>query len=417
MASEQIGDFPGEDLTLRGPEGWSNWQAQRHGQAPRSTSKTSGARLIPLWTEYALYSDAALCGELSIGPYRIMLTLADVPHGVGRPAMQVVVRAREHLGEPDIGEIDWSEEDVDGYYGGDIGDEFAALLSLALGRRMRSGGVVRKAFDNDELGAPWEAAHRPPMLAEPVYAPMLPKVADGADLQDAQALLTAYSMLNDQQAVAVVRAAQQYADALWWADADPRIAWIKLVSAVETAANTWLSASHPDPIVQLQRLHGRLYAELKETAPSAIPIVARRLENQLGATAKFMDFTLAFLPDPPGIRPRDSSIDWSELEPALRIIYGHRSKDLHSGIPFPAPLCSPPNSDAGGVASEMFSALAAAGSGGVWPADRMPMHLHVFAHIAGGALRGWWQQMADGNGRQTVGANAAATPNPPATPD
>lgn len=388
------GDRPRKCATVRGPAGWLNWQAERQGQPARATSKTSGALLIPLWEEYALYSDATLGGQLSIGPYRLILTLADMPNTVGRPAMQVVLRANEHLGNPDVEEIDWSEEDVAGYYGGNLADEFAALLSLALGRRLRSGGVIRKAFDHDPLGTPWEGVHRPPMLAEPVHAPMLPKIADDATLEDAKALLTAYSILDGRRAVALVRSAQQYADALWWADADPRIAWIKLVSAMETAANEWSGSRYPDLAVQLERLHNSLYTKLESAAPHAIPIVAKHLKGTIGATAKFLDFTLAFLPNPPDIRPRDSAIDWSELEPVLRVIYDHRSRDLHDGIPFPAPLCEPPNSDAAGVPCEMFSANAAAGGGGVWPAGRMPIHLHVFAHIAGGALRGWWQQMA-----------------------
>jgi len=130
-------------------------------------------------------------------------------------------------------------------------------------------------------------------------------------------------------------------------------------------------------------------------ALNTIPVVAKHLKGTIGATAKFLDFTLTFLPDPPGIRPRQSALDWSKLEPALRVIYDHRSNDLHSGIPFPAPLCQPPNSDESGVPSETFSAEAAAGGGGVWPARRMPMHLHLFEHVAGGALRNWWQRMAE----------------------
>jgi hypothetical protein len=235
-----------EDL-VRGPAGWLNWQAQRQGQPARSTSKTAGALLIPLWEEYALYSDAPLSGELSIGPYRLVNTLANLPRARGGAAMSVVLRTAEHLGDPHIGDIDWSTEALAGYHGGGIADEFAALLSLALGRRFRSGGVIRTAFDNDPLGVPSEIAHHPPVLPEPAHAPMLPKIAAGANLDDAQPLLLAYATLRGEQALGLVRSAQQYADALWWADADPRIAWIKLVTAAETAANEWNSSTRADP--------------------------------------------------------------------------------------------------------------------------------------------------------------------------
>ena len=60
---------------------------------------------------------------------------------------------------------------------------------------------------------------------------MLPGIADSACLGDARGLIEAYSRLGGEDAVAVVRASEQYADVLWWADLDPRISWIKLVGA------------------------------------------------------------------------------------------------------------------------------------------------------------------------------------------
>lgn len=54
------------------------------------------------------------------------------------------------------------------HHGGDSGDELAALMSLALGVRCRSGGVTRRWLIGhgqpgfDPLGMPIEADHRPP---------------------------------------------------------------------------------------------------------------------------------------------------------------------------------------------------------------------------------------------------------------
>ncbi len=61
---------------------------------------------------------------------------------------------------------------------------------------------------------------------------MLPGVADEARLDDAHRPFGSYGALAGRDAVAVLRAAHQYADALWWVDADPRIAWIKLFGAL-----------------------------------------------------------------------------------------------------------------------------------------------------------------------------------------
>lgn len=98
-----------------------------------------------LWQEYALYSDAAVSGELEVGPYRLMSTLGDGGR-VGRLSHQLVLRSADHLveGSPDFGDND--EAEVSGWTGGDLGDQMAALLALALARRVRCGGVVRQGF-------------------------------------------------------------------------------------------------------------------------------------------------------------------------------------------------------------------------------------------------------------------------------
>lgn len=45
--------------------------------------------------------------------------------------------------------------------------------------------------------------------------------------------------------------------------------------------------------------------------------------------------------------------------------------------------------------AEAFVALAATGGGGAWPAKRLPMYLHAFVYLVGGALRKWWVDRPD----------------------
>lgn len=85
-------------------------------------------------------------------------------------------------------------------------------------------------------------------------------------------------------------------------------------------------------------------------------------------------------------------MDFDDLGPALTTIYAWRSRDLHDGIPFPPPLCEPPIVGSDGI-YERFPALAVQTDGGTWPADELPMYLHVFAHVTGGALRIWWASL------------------------
>lgn len=379
-------------LSYLGPHLWLNWQGQLVGQPARAVSKDQSILIHPLWEERALYSDADVSGEIEFGPYALLMTLAGGGR-VGRASQTLVFRHHDHLLEapPDLMR---EELDLGGWTGGDIGDQAAALLALALSRRVRSGGVVRQGFHpGDPLGRPFAPTHQSPILAEPGRASLLPGIAKSAMVQDAQPLLERYGLLTGSDAIALTRAAGQYADALWWADADPRVSWIKLVGALEVAANRWDRAlDNDDAVALLKRHRGSLYAKLKKIDQRAVDVVAQSLAGMLNVERKLLSFTLHYAPDPPEHRPEGARVDFDDLEPALRQVYEWRSRDLHDGVPFPAPLCEPPiNTD--DAPFERFPAIGVSGGGGYWPADLLPMYLHVFAHIVGGALRNWWKEL------------------------
>jgi hypothetical protein len=83
-------------------------------------------------------------------------------------------------------------------------------------------------------------------------------------------------------------------------------------------------------------------------------------------------------------------MEWAQLEDTLHVLYDHRSRDLHGGIPFPEPLCSPPFLDDDGVPTETFPGLSASSGGASWPARQLPMYLHTFVYVSGEVLRRWW---------------------------
>jgi len=376
---------------VRGPHLWLNWQGMRAGQPARSSSYGESSLVHPLWEEYALYSDAPLGGELELGPYQLLTTYADDGGRIGRVSHQLVLRYSDHLEEAraEFGDADVVEES--GWTGGSLGDQMAAVLALALARRVRAGGVVRQGFDpGDPRGRPMTMGHRLPVLGEPGRRPMLPGVAETVELGDASDLLRTYATLSAADAAVLTRAAGQYADALWWADADPRVAWIKLVGALETAANQADKARDDgDAVALLKRHRGALYGRLRRIDPEAARVAAEALAGTLRVEAKLIAFTLDHAPAPPAVRPQRGRVDFDDLEPALRTVYDLRSRDLHDGIPFPWPLCEPPTTGTDGV-YECFPGIAIQASGGTWPAERLPMYLHVFAHIVGGVLRNWW---------------------------
>jgi hypothetical protein len=386
-----------EDSPFNGPQGWLNWLAQRVGQPARTDSQTDGALLVPLWQEYALYSDAAFVDNLDLGPTSVQLAFpADEPQ-LGHAQLQLVIRVHTHLADPKYDSEAWKVEDVSVYHGGGLDDEFAALLSLALGRRLRSGGSIRHRMSRDDAsGRPFMGWHRAPQLAAPTLGrSMLPHVGDTANLGDATELMETYSRASGRDAAVVVRAATQYADALWWSDLDPRIAWIKLVGALEIAAERWSTAQGITGADRFKRYLGPLYGRLKKYGDEVVNVVAAHLGHHAGAQARFIDFTVRHAATPPGIRPQFGAVDWSQLSEALAVIYDWRSHDLHAGVPFPGPMCEPPQSDGAGVFFERFPALAAQQAGGAWPAERLPMYLHLFAFIARQALTSWWAALPD----------------------
>ncbi|MCX5892453.1 MAG: hypothetical protein NTW80_05680, partial [Deltaproteobacteria bacterium] len=120
------------------------------------------------------------------------------------------------------------------------------------------------------------------------------------------------------------------------------------------------------------------------------------------ATKKFIDFVLEFLPPPPIKRPAQwSQIDWSKnkIKKALRKIYSYRSKALHGGIPFPAPMCLPPFRQPKWEAySEKPLGPDVRKLGGKWlevcSPDDIPMLLQTFEYITRGVLLEWWETIS-----------------------
>lgn len=396
----------------QGPLAWRNWQAERQGQPARTSSRTHSVLFQPLWQEFGLYSDAPCISELEFGPYRLLQAFAARRPSLGRARLTLVLRERSHLLDPSDEPMNLNEQNVSDYAGGDVGDQIASLLALALGRRMRSGGVMRLGYESDPEGKPFFGNHQLPSLGAPRNRLLLPSIGDETRLEDANPYLQIFATAHAADAVALQRAAHQYADALWWADADPRIAWIKLFGALEAAAHRWDIGSHPDPERQLRRRHRGLYERLERRSPDTIPIVAKSLSKVIGAESKMIDFVLAHAPKRPEVRPAFGSLDWDQLENVLSVLYAHRSSDLHGGIPFPEPLCQPPNADEDGVPSEAFEALGAESGGASWPAHQLPMYLHTFAYITGGALRNWWRTIGQATTPSAAQTDRSAIDSP-----
>ena len=173
------------------------------------------------------------------------------------------------------------------------------------------------------------------------------------------------------------------------------MAWLLLVSAIETAADRW-DQSQSSAIDRLRYSKPDLVKSIEERCPDLLLIVADQIADTIGATRKFIAFTLRFLPPEPPLRPEKwLQVVWEEadLKRSLRKIYGYRSKALHTGVPFPAPMCQPPRPFGPTAPTERPVGLATRTLGAVWLREDMPMSLHIFEYIARKALQSWWSSL------------------------
>jgi hypothetical protein len=348
-------------------------------------------------SEHVIYTDAGITGDLSTGiePYALinLVPLEEVPGRV-RPAL--VLRWFVHLAYelPSFEKTDSSR-----YHGGDVIDEIAALASLKCGIRLMAGGQVRR-FDigGDPKGRPvsWEVRAAPSMDFRHRRL-VLPNAAGDHSIMPAEELRSLPS-LKPEPAISLVRSARLYQDALWLAETDPHLAWLLLVSAVETAANFWWSGTN-SIVEDLNESKPDLFKYLKDVGgDKLVERIAQEFAKASLALKKFREFLLSYMPPPPEKRPPAfAQVDWSRgnLRDALWRIYDHRSKALHEGMRFPAPMCMPPAryEPSWEAREERPMSLGASMGGGIWRGEDLPMHLNTFEYIVRCALNSWWSTM------------------------
>jgi hypothetical protein len=398
MSTEASPEVSDDAAAVSGPHGWTNWYAEAQGFPRRLEAHPDTIVIHPTWQEFAFYSDARFGGgtnALSIGPFEFIAPNSHQGGRLGSVHKALVFRWWDHIPDRPPSAEDRKHR-PDAYHGGDIGDEFASLIALAVGRRLRSGGPTRMGLPIDRypVGVPSEDEHAEPLLVPPRRSPMIPGLEVEASLSSAEPLLHQYASLKADEAGAVVRAASQYADGLWLADADPRLAWIKLFSALEVAANHHDRSRFNDSVDQLRHHRARLVRRIRDAPPAVIEAVAVETAKMFHAERKMLSFVEEFGPPPPPVRPTAAQIDWDTVTDALSVLYGHRSSDIHEGIAFPWALCEPPDLPSWEIPPERFWAINVSARGGLWTAEELPMYLHVFAYLVGETLRRWVQHLA-----------------------
>ena len=346
--------------------------------------------------EYPFYSDARFTGNFpkGFGPYGFLNTIP-FPDGPGIVNAPIILRAAIHL--PDY-HPDMSKRDESLYHGGSWVDEIAALISVALGVRIHAGGISREFNPGqDPYGQPCEWHYEPkPIVRIRSNQLILPSVV-GERSMDELKILESMPQIDPDRYVNLIRACRSYQNALWIAESEPNLAWLMFVSALETAANDFYETD-ASPDERFRASKPELVTYLEEYGDAEhVRKVAELIASSLGATKKFRDFTMHFRPDAPVQRPEHETLQvkWanSGLKRVLNKVYEYRSRYLHGGIPFPAPMLQfpyPIGSDS--PPPEVASiGLASHSHGGTWKRKDVPINLHCFHYITRGVLLNWWQ--------------------------
>jgi hypothetical protein len=342
-----------------GPVAWRNWRAAHQVPPVRSG------------VEVLLYSDAHVTGEVAagLGPYQLLNALPGAGARGAQPA--VVIRAGYAIEfRPNLqGKEDVTDETR--YHGGDMFDEIAALLSLALGIRCRSAGRIRiweLGEGNDPLGHPVHFDVDPPYLPE--GDARIPRLRRTVAVGDADPFLQRYAAVRANDAVSLLRAARLYQQAVWIADTDPSQSWVQLVSALETAASA-TRVKGPSPLDRLRAAWPQLAKLLDDLADDVgADAIARLVAPVVKSKAEYLRFMDAFAPAPPAERPYEwARVDWPRLPEHLATIYDYRSRALHAGTPFPVPMCEPARVLDDGVPIERPMGMSTWAQDARWNAD------------------------------------------------
>lgn len=358
----------------------ANWRAFNDG-SPWLASK-----------EFPLFTDAWITGEITLGPYSFLNTVAVSEKGEVKPG--IILRYAIHR--------EWEyptfqSTDATLYHGGSPAEELAALASLTLGVRFRAGRSTRRFEPHgDPKGRPEEIGDQVKPFFQRSTPPVLPSAAAGQHSIDQLTLLPTLLLMPVGQVNALVRSARLYQDALWLCESEPEIAWLFLVSAVESIANEW-NQEHGDAVERLSFSKPDLFGYLESHSDSTLLMrIATEFADTLGSTQKFVKFCLKHLPPAPTPRPAEwAQFPWSKtkMREALSKIYEYRSRALHDGRPFPAPMCSPPRSmREWNAPAETLTSLGIHQAGSTWLKNDVPFHLHVFEYIARSAILEWWRE-------------------------
>lgn len=298
----------------RGPALWENWRDIWFGDFVRITH------------DYAFYTDSFVQGLALTGERPYELYASETPRQrVRRARVGVILHAERSQSRRMRGRGE-DQETLFAIETGAAGEDgqMAALISLALGVRMRSGGMIGRA-------GRLVMHHQEPYLFPTPDQPLAPSfIRDGAvpaDLKEADPFLQRYVRLNGADALTLTRACRSYQQATWVAEGDPAQSWLHLVSAAETCASALREKVESDSLFK------EYEPELAERAWKDWPRnLYRRLSSTFGQTHRSTRLFVRFLMNHGSA---ESKLTPELLGGHLKQVYAARSAELHKGVHMP----------------------------------------------------------------------------------
>ena len=354
--------------------------------------------------EFPLLTDAHLTGGFDddCGPYQFLDLVGLLPEcGDAKP--RFMLRFSRHI---DVGITieDMKKMRNEIYHGGNAVDEIAALVSLALGVRLKAGGLAREfriGNGEDPRGVPMKTGftRNPviPMSGSNLVLPMSCGYKMNRDVGDRSKYFASFSSLSNSDATALVRAARLYQDAMWLVESEPSLSWVMFVSAMESAASHWRDSQGNSWDI-VKEWYPDLYKVVKgssdvETGNKIIEEEARKIKS----TKRFVEFSMNFRPHPPLERPNEewAQFSWEQgnFRATMDKIYKYRSRVLHDGQPFPAPMCQAPMKYSRGNLPEKPLGEGHSSHFGTWRKADVPILLHTYEYIVRESLLKWWESM------------------------
>ncbi len=276
--------------------------------------------------EYEVYADGYTVGECSFGPY--YFTIWEFSYKKDGEERKLCLRIKEKAYSEDNRNLLSAEKE--GYYhGGDIVDEILALSSLFLRRRFKRGPKVR-----------WN--DKPMLFLKPEEWIDKPLIVGKRNLSELANWYELVKGLDNNLHQKFILAARLYHQAILIIEEQPDLAYLDLVSAIET-----LCREQKIEDVELHELDGGLASlvdsienhELKDKIKQSI------LKKEHFICRKFREFIIENTEESfwnYEERPKQGQIEPNILRELLTRIYNQRSKTLHEGQPFPPNIFIPP---------------------------------------------------------------------------